>query len=267
MEQSFTDLDALVREEKRLTAVENHSEAWAEGLSAGIEPEIIAEAALTTALAELLRDQRRAGCALADRAHARPGRRRGIRAGSVAALTPASGRSLIERSGAGFERATPEKDDAVHDTAAETAHGFRPAGARLACGVMPLRAGVILATSRPAAALSEIGREELPPPSTAPTPPGEAPGILIPGDTVPPPDPLQPSPPAAADPEESRRQARRTERHRPAGDRRERPAARNRLQPRPASGAGQAHARPDRRSRQERRHRKAAPAASGSATT
>ena len=55
MEHGLTDLDALVREEKRLTATENHSEAWAEGLSAGIEPEIIAEAALTTALAELLR--------------------------------------------------------------------------------------------------------------------------------------------------------------------------------------------------------------------
>ena len=55
MAHGFTDLDALVREEKRLTAVENHSEAWAEGLSAGIEPEIIAEAALTTAIGELLR--------------------------------------------------------------------------------------------------------------------------------------------------------------------------------------------------------------------
>ncbi len=55
MEHSVTDIDALVREEKRLTAVENHNEAWAEGLSAGIEPEIIAEAALTTALCELLR--------------------------------------------------------------------------------------------------------------------------------------------------------------------------------------------------------------------
>jgi hypothetical protein len=55
MAHGFTDLDALVREEKRLTAVENHNEAWAEGLSAGIEPEIIAEAALTTALAELVR--------------------------------------------------------------------------------------------------------------------------------------------------------------------------------------------------------------------
>lgn len=55
MGHGVTDLDALVREEKRLTAVENHNEAWAEGLSAGIEPEIIAEAALATALAELLR--------------------------------------------------------------------------------------------------------------------------------------------------------------------------------------------------------------------
>jgi hypothetical protein len=55
MEHSATDIDALVREEKRLTAVENHNEAWAEGLSAGIEPEIIAEAALTTALCEFLR--------------------------------------------------------------------------------------------------------------------------------------------------------------------------------------------------------------------
>jgi len=55
MEHGATDIDALVREEKRLTAVENHNEAWAEGLSAGIEPEIIAEAALSTALCELLR--------------------------------------------------------------------------------------------------------------------------------------------------------------------------------------------------------------------
>jgi hypothetical protein len=55
MEQAVNDIDALVREEKRLTSVESHSEAWAEGLSAGIEPEIIAEAALSTAFGELLR--------------------------------------------------------------------------------------------------------------------------------------------------------------------------------------------------------------------
>jgi hypothetical protein len=55
MEQGHSDIDALVREEKRLTAAESHNEAWAEGLSAGIEPEIIAEAALATALGELVR--------------------------------------------------------------------------------------------------------------------------------------------------------------------------------------------------------------------
>ncbi|MFC5385717.1 hypothetical protein ACFPLB_07015 [Aquamicrobium segne] len=55
MEHSISDIDAMVREEKRLTAVESHNEAWAEGLSAGIEPEIIAEAALETAFHEMLR--------------------------------------------------------------------------------------------------------------------------------------------------------------------------------------------------------------------
>lgn len=56
MEHTAGDIDALVREEKRLSAIESHNEAWAEGLSAGIEPEIIAEAALATAFAELLRN-------------------------------------------------------------------------------------------------------------------------------------------------------------------------------------------------------------------
>jgi hypothetical protein len=55
MDRSVSDIDALIREEKRLTALESQSEAWAEGISAGIEPEILAEAALATAFAELLR--------------------------------------------------------------------------------------------------------------------------------------------------------------------------------------------------------------------
>jgi hypothetical protein len=62
--------------------------------------------------------------------------------------------------------------------------------------------GAILATSAPAAALSEIGREDLPPPSAVPGEDPASPGILIPGDTVPPPDPLQPSPPAADEQED-----------------------------------------------------------------
>ncbi|KQZ94258.1 hypothetical protein ASD64_05200 [Mesorhizobium sp. Root157] len=68
MEHSLSDIDALVREEKRLTAVESHNEAWAEGLSAGIEPEIIAEAALETAFGEMLRTSgETAALALLDR--------------------------------------------------------------------------------------------------------------------------------------------------------------------------------------------------------
>jgi hypothetical protein len=68
MEQSHSDIDALVREEKRLTAVESHHEAWADGLSAGIEPDIIAEAALETAFDELLRSSgEKAALALLDR--------------------------------------------------------------------------------------------------------------------------------------------------------------------------------------------------------
>lgn len=55
IEPSASELDALVREEKRLTAVESHTEAWADSVCAGIEPEIIAEAALATALSEILR--------------------------------------------------------------------------------------------------------------------------------------------------------------------------------------------------------------------
>lgn len=68
MEQGTGDIDALVREEKRLTAAESHNEAWAEGLSAGIEPEIIAEAALATTFGELLRvSGEEAALALLDR--------------------------------------------------------------------------------------------------------------------------------------------------------------------------------------------------------
>ena len=48
--------------------MESHNEAWAEGLSAGIEPEIIAEAALATAFAELTRSSgEKAALALLER--------------------------------------------------------------------------------------------------------------------------------------------------------------------------------------------------------
>jgi len=38
MGQGIVEIDALIREEKRLTAVESQTEAWAEGLAAGIDP-------------------------------------------------------------------------------------------------------------------------------------------------------------------------------------------------------------------------------------
>ena len=61
MNQGLNDIDQLLREEKRLTAVESYEEAWAEGRAAGIEPEIMAEAAIATALGELLRCNGEAG--------------------------------------------------------------------------------------------------------------------------------------------------------------------------------------------------------------
>ncbi|WP_173931271.1 hypothetical protein [Chelativorans sp. Marseille-P2723] len=53
MHMTVADIEAMIEEEKRTTCNECHNAAWAEGLLAGIEPEIIAEAALATALTEL----------------------------------------------------------------------------------------------------------------------------------------------------------------------------------------------------------------------
>lgn len=53
--QEIADIDAMIREEQRLSAIESQTEIWADGLSAGIEPEILADAALSTAFSELLR--------------------------------------------------------------------------------------------------------------------------------------------------------------------------------------------------------------------
>ncbi|MEO3998650.1 hypothetical protein [Mesorhizobium sp. CAU 1732] len=55
MDRGISDIDVLIREEKRLSAVESYEDAWAEGRAAGIEPDIMAEAAIATALGELMR--------------------------------------------------------------------------------------------------------------------------------------------------------------------------------------------------------------------
>ena len=55
MDHGISDIEVLIREEKRLSAVESYEDAWAEGRAAGIEPDIMAEAAIATALEELVR--------------------------------------------------------------------------------------------------------------------------------------------------------------------------------------------------------------------
>ncbi|AQT46972.1 MULTISPECIES: hypothetical protein [Bartonella] len=54
MSQSNTDLPAIIAEEQKHVAHEFQSEAWVGGISNGIEPEILAEAAFDTALKYLL---------------------------------------------------------------------------------------------------------------------------------------------------------------------------------------------------------------------
>ena len=55
MDHGPSDIEVLIREEKRLSAVESYEDAWAEGRAAGIEPDIMADAAIATALGELVR--------------------------------------------------------------------------------------------------------------------------------------------------------------------------------------------------------------------
>ncbi|MDY8110474.1 hypothetical protein U0C82_15130 [Fulvimarina sp. 2208YS6-2-32] len=49
------ELDEIIQAEKKQVALEYHNEAWADGISEGIESEILAETALATAMTELVR--------------------------------------------------------------------------------------------------------------------------------------------------------------------------------------------------------------------
>lgn len=72
MDRGIGDIDVLIREEKRLSAVESYEDAWAEGRAAGIEPDIMADAAIATALSELMRTSgEQAALALLDRVRER----------------------------------------------------------------------------------------------------------------------------------------------------------------------------------------------------
>ncbi len=50
-----SELDEMIIAEKKQVASEYHNEAWADGISDGIETEILAETAIATAVTELVR--------------------------------------------------------------------------------------------------------------------------------------------------------------------------------------------------------------------
>ena len=51
-ETNLSEIDEMIIYEKMQTALEHQNDAWAEGVADGIEPEIIADAALVTVLRE-----------------------------------------------------------------------------------------------------------------------------------------------------------------------------------------------------------------------
>lgn len=55
MEPSLNDIDDMIVHEKRQAALEYQNEAWADGMADGIEPEIIADAAIALAIRETVR--------------------------------------------------------------------------------------------------------------------------------------------------------------------------------------------------------------------
>ena len=61
MEASLKEIDDLIVHEKLQAAWEYQTEAWADGRADGIEPEIIAEAALSFAMQETIRVHGEAG--------------------------------------------------------------------------------------------------------------------------------------------------------------------------------------------------------------
>lgn len=54
-QQSLNDIDDMIVHEKMQVALEHQTDAWADGMADGIEPEIIADAALVMAMRETVR--------------------------------------------------------------------------------------------------------------------------------------------------------------------------------------------------------------------
>ncbi|WP_092742305.1 hypothetical protein [Xaviernesmea oryzae] len=55
MEPTLSDIDDMIVHEKMQAALEHQNEAWADGMADGIEPEIIADAAIALAMRETIR--------------------------------------------------------------------------------------------------------------------------------------------------------------------------------------------------------------------
>ncbi|MGL4488671.1 MAG: hypothetical protein ACRCU5_04415 [Rhizobiaceae bacterium] len=56
MSNADADFNQRILDEKRLFAQEVQNEAWADGISEGIEPEILASAGMETILSQLMRE-------------------------------------------------------------------------------------------------------------------------------------------------------------------------------------------------------------------
>jgi len=54
-EANLSEIDEMIIHEKMQTALEHQVEAWADGVADGIEPEIIADAALVTVMRETVK--------------------------------------------------------------------------------------------------------------------------------------------------------------------------------------------------------------------
>lgn len=55
MQTSRNEIDDMIIREKMQVALEHQNEAWADGMADGIEPEIIADAAIAFAMRETIR--------------------------------------------------------------------------------------------------------------------------------------------------------------------------------------------------------------------
>lgn len=53
---AINEMDEIIAREKRIAALEVQSEAWADGVMEGIDPDILADAAISTALEQTIRE-------------------------------------------------------------------------------------------------------------------------------------------------------------------------------------------------------------------